>query len=103
MDPAGLVHAPAAAAHKEEPREVLGVVGSSEPPTDPGGNLGAGAELSVAAAPDTAPDTEFAAPAQPNPERGRVCSSFPSQAGKMPRKRLFPSGQKYFDKFLALF
>lgn len=53
-------------------RGSLGVVGSSEPPTDPGGNLGAGAELPVVAAPDTAPDTEPAAPTRPNPELCRV-------------------------------
>lgn len=45
MDPAGLVHAPAAAAHKEEPREVWGWLGSSEPRTDPAANSGGSTEL----------------------------------------------------------
>lgn len=84
-------------------RGSLGVVGSSEPPTDPGGNLGAGAELPVAAAPDTAPDTEPAAPTRPNPELCRVCSSFPSQAGKCPGKGFFPAAKNILANFWLYF
>lgn len=88
MDPAGLVHAPAAAALQRGAAGSSRAVGEIQRVRQTPGRV---RELPV---------TELAAPTPPNPEHRRVCSSFLPQAGKSPGKGFFfPRGRKFLANF----